>query len=116
MGATVYPLTTMPELPEVEITARRLDEALRGQVIESVRTPGINVLKTFDPPPSALAGRTFEGARRRGKNLLFPTADGELVRDALLWNDNRSAGEARDLIHDLGGAQAWADAVGAVHR
>ena len=41
-------------------------------------------------------------------------ADGELVRDALLWNDNRSAGAARDLIDDLGGAQAWADAVGAV--
>jgi formamidopyrimidine-DNA glycosylase len=40
----------MPELPEVEITARRIDEAVRGQVIESVRTPGINVLKTFDPP------------------------------------------------------------------
>ena len=30
-------------------------------------------------------------------------ADGELVRDALLWNDNRSAGDARDLIAELGG-------------
>ena len=39
---------------------------------------------------------------------------GELVRDALLWNDNRSAQDARDLIAELGGAQAWADAVGSV--
>lgn len=39
---------------------------------------------------------------------------GELVRDALLWNDNRSAPDARDLIDELGGAQAWADAVGSV--
>jgi xylulokinase len=39
---------------------------------------------------------------------------GELVRDALLWNDNRSAGDAVELIADLGGPQAWADAVGAV--
>ena len=39
---------------------------------------------------------------------------GELVRDALLWNDNRSAPDARDLIEELGGAGAWADAVGSV--
>ena len=40
--------------------------------------------------------------------------DGELVRDALLWNDNRSAADAEDLIAELGGATAWADAVGSV--
>jgi len=39
---------------------------------------------------------------------------GELVRDALLWNDNRSAPDAVDLIGELGGGQAWADAVGSV--
>lgn len=39
---------------------------------------------------------------------------GELVRDALLWNDNRSAPDAVDLIDELGGRQAWADAVGSV--
>ncbi len=38
----------------------------------------------------------------------------ELVREALLWNDNRSAPDARDLIDELGGADAWADAVGSV--
>ena len=37
-----------------------------------------------------------------------------VVRDALLWNDTRSAGAAEDLIAELGGAQAWADAVGVV--
>jgi xylulokinase len=40
--------------------------------------------------------------------------DGELVRDALLWNDNRSAPDARDLIAELGGPTVWADAVGSV--
>ncbi|MCW2810973.1 MAG: xylB [Friedmanniella sp.] len=39
---------------------------------------------------------------------------GQLVRDALLWNDNRSAPDARDLIDELGGSAAWADAVGTV--
>jgi xylulokinase len=39
---------------------------------------------------------------------------GQVVRDALLWNDTRSAGSATDLIAELGGPQAWADAVGSV--
>jgi formamidopyrimidine-DNA glycosylase len=64
----------MPELPEVEITARLLDEALRGARIESALAPGINALKTFDPPLSALEGETIAGVRRRGKNLIVETA------------------------------------------
>ncbi|GAA1221025.1 xylulokinase [Prauserella alba] len=40
--------------------------------------------------------------------------DGDVVRDALLWNDVRSAGAADDLVAELGGGQPWADAVGSV--
>jgi xylulokinase len=39
---------------------------------------------------------------------------GAVVRPALLWNDTRSAGAARELIDELGGPKAWADAVGLV--
>ena len=46
----------MPELPEVEITARLLDAELRGTVVESAMSPGINALKTFDPPLHAGSG------------------------------------------------------------
>jgi formamidopyrimidine-DNA glycosylase len=55
----------------MEITARRLHEALPGETIESAMTPGINALKTFDPPFSALTGATFTGVRRRGKLLML---------------------------------------------
>src|SRR3954452_16098332 len=55
----------------MEIIARRLAEALAGETIESVLTPGLNVLKTFDPPLSALEGATFADVRRRGKLLLL---------------------------------------------
>ena len=41
------------------------------------------------------------------------SAGGEVVRPALLWNDTRSAGAARDLVAELG-AQAWAEATGSV--
>ena len=64
----------MPELPEVEITARRLSEALRGAEIESTLAPGINALKTFDPPLHALDGRAIEGVRRIGKHLVVDVA------------------------------------------
>ena len=41
-------------------------------------------------------------------------ADGRPVRDALLWNDTRSARAAQDLVAELGGSQACADAIGSV--
>ncbi len=66
----------MPELPEVEITARRLSSALRGATIESTLAPGINALKTFDPPLQALDGRGIEGVRRIGKHLVVDVAGG----------------------------------------
>jgi formamidopyrimidine-DNA glycosylase len=68
----------MPELPEVEITARLLDGALREARIESALAPGINALKTFDPPLAALEGETIAGVRRRGKNLIVDVS-GELA-------------------------------------
>ncbi len=57
----------MPELPEVEIVARRLDAALGGARVESALAPGMNVMKTFDPPLSALEGREVTAVRRVGK-------------------------------------------------
>jgi formamidopyrimidine-DNA glycosylase len=64
----------VPELPEVEITARRLDAALRGAVVESALTPGINALKTFDPPLQAIVGAAVTGVRRRGKHVVVGVA------------------------------------------
>jgi formamidopyrimidine-DNA glycosylase len=65
----------VPELPEVEITARRLDEALRGAAIESSLAPGINALKTFDPPLHAIDGQAIAGLRRIGKQLVVDVGD-----------------------------------------
>ena len=67
----------MPELPEVEITARRLSRGSAGAEIESTLAPGMVTMKTFDPPLDALAGRTLLGVRRIGKMLAIDT--GELV-------------------------------------
>src|SRR5437763_13169633 len=68
----------MPELPEVEITARLLDAALTCAEVESALAPGVNALKTFDPPLSALEGQKFTWVRRRGK-LIVLELDGGLA-------------------------------------
>jgi formamidopyrimidine-DNA glycosylase len=65
----------VPELPEVEITARRLTAGLAGARVESALAPGMVALKTFDPPLDALAGRELDGVRRIGKMLAVESGD-----------------------------------------
>jgi formamidopyrimidine-DNA glycosylase len=65
----------MPELPEVEITARLIGDAIAGAEIESALTPGINALRSFDPPLSAIEGRTLTGITRRGKLFVVGIED-----------------------------------------
>ena len=64
--------------------------------------------------PALLDGVSAIAVGGQQHGMVTLDEDGELVRDALLWNDNRSAPDARDLIQELGGPEAWADAVGSV--
>ncbi|WP_336921597.1 Fpg/Nei family DNA glycosylase [Aquipuribacter sp. SD81] len=59
----------MPELPEVEALARFLGERATGRVVARLDVVAFNVLKTFDPPPTALHGLAVTGASRHGKLL-----------------------------------------------
>ncbi|MGX1472697.1 UNVERIFIED_CONTAM: xylulokinase [Streptomyces canus] len=52
------------------------------------------------------------GGQQHG--LVTLDAQGEPVRPALLWNDVRSAPQARRLIEELGGPKAWAERTGSV--
>jgi formamidopyrimidine-DNA glycosylase len=79
----------MPELPEVEAWVRGLDEDVRRATVERARAEHVATLKSFDPPPAALEGRRLAGSQRRGKNLLFPTEDGELVLRVHLMSAGR---------------------------
>jgi len=69
----------MPELPEMEAWRRQLSDPVSAFPIAKAGPAHIATLKTFNPPVSALEGRRFRGAARRGKRLLFPTDDGELT-------------------------------------
>jgi len=65
----------MPELPEVEITARRLTAAAAGAKVESALAPGMVTMKTVDPPLEVLAGRTLDRVGRVGKMLTVELGD-----------------------------------------
>jgi formamidopyrimidine-DNA glycosylase len=65
----------MPELPEVEITARRLSTATGGAEVAAALAPGMNTMKTFDPPLDSLAGKRVTGVRRVGKMPVVELGD-----------------------------------------
>ncbi|MDT2008391.1 Fpg/Nei family DNA glycosylase [Rhodococcus opacus] len=87
----------MPELPEVEALAEFLREHAVGAVVGRVDVAALSVLKTFDPPITALQGRDVTGAARFGKHLALDCAGLWLVTHLsrggwLRWTDNPSAG------------------------
>jgi formamidopyrimidine-DNA glycosylase len=65
----------MPELPEVEVTARLIGGAVAGARTSSALAPGVNALKTYEPPLSDVEGHGVEGVSRRGKLLLIKLED-----------------------------------------
>jgi len=78
----------------MEALRQLLEEPVRAFPIERAGPAHVATLKTFDPPLSALEGRRLEGVERRGKRLLFPTDDGELVLLVHLM----TAGRLRHLL------------------
>jgi formamidopyrimidine-DNA glycosylase len=69
----------MPELPELEALRGFLDGRLTGRRIARVHPVAVSVLKTYDPPPDALQGRTVDGVERHGKFLALRAGDLFLV-------------------------------------
>ena len=86
----------MPELPEVEALADHLRRHATGLTVGRVDVAALSVLKTFDPPPTALHGLTVTGANRWGKYLGLQAGDLHLITHLsragwLRWSDKLSA-------------------------
>jgi formamidopyrimidine-DNA glycosylase len=79
----------MPELPEVEAWVRELDPLVSRTQIMRAGPAHVATLKTIDPPLSTLESRRLAGAERRGKNLLFPTEEDDLVLRVHLMSAGR---------------------------
>ncbi|SLF12121.1 Putative formamidopyrimidine-DNA glycosylase [Mycobacteroides abscessus subsp. bolletii] len=86
----------MPELPEVEALADHLRRHATGATIGRIDISALSVLKTFDPPITALHGQTVTGATRWGKYLGLQAGDLHLVTHLsragwLRWSDKLAA-------------------------
>jgi formamidopyrimidine-DNA glycosylase len=66
----------MPELPEMQALAERLDEALAGQVLARAESLGFTALKTVSPGPEDVEGHVVRHIGRRGKYLVLELDDG----------------------------------------
>lgn len=86
----------MPELPEVEALADHLRRHAVGLTVGRVDVAALSVLKTFDPPVTALAGQVVSGANRWGKYLGLQAGDLHLITHLsragwLRWSDKLAA-------------------------
>lgn len=66
----------MPELPQMQALAERIDAALGGWTLDGVQPIGFAALKTVTPPADVLVGRRLERVGRRGKYLVLEWDDG----------------------------------------
>lgn len=90
----------MPELPEVEALADHLRRHAVGCTIGRIDVAALSVLKTFDPPPTALHGEQVTGAHRWGKYLGLQAGELFLIAHLsragwLRWSDQLAAAPLR---------------------
>ena len=69
----------MPEMPQMQALADRLEEFVGGRVLTGYEPLGFSALKTFAPPPESVVGETVTRVGRRGKYVVFEFANGNRV-------------------------------------
>jgi len=69
----------MPELPDVTVYVEALERHVGGHRLERIRTLNPFVLRSFEPPLEAAAGRVVQGLRRIGKRVVLDLGEGLFV-------------------------------------
>ena len=65
----------MPELPEISLYIGALEKRVLGKTLERARVRSASLLRTWDPPLSAVEGRRVVGLRRIGKRIVLALED-----------------------------------------
>lgn len=65
----------MPELPDIVVYVEALEQRLLDQPLEEVRLKTPFLLRTVDPPLSALVGKAVRAVRRSGKRIIIQFGD-----------------------------------------
>lgn len=95
----------MPELPELQAHAERLDAEFAGAVLSGFRALSFTALKTYRPDPSEAVGRPLAGVTRRGKHLLL--GFGDLTFVVHLMQGGRLKPDPKAAAKPRGGVARW---------
>ena len=94
----------MPELPDITVYLEALEQRLRGARLESTRISHPFLLRTFDPPITALYGKRVVGFRRLGKRIAIGFEGGHwlvfhlMIAGRLHWLTPAAARKGRGAL------------------
>ncbi|MBA2283676.1 MAG: Fpg/Nei family DNA glycosylase [Acidimicrobiia bacterium] len=95
----------MPELPEVQAHAERLDKEFSGAVLERFTAISFTALKTFQPDPTEAVGQHVVYVGRRGKHLLLDLGTATFV--VHLMQGGRLKPDEKQSAKPKGGVARW---------
>jgi formamidopyrimidine-DNA glycosylase len=95
----------VPELPELQAHAERLDEAFAGVVLEGFTPIAFHAMKTASPDPQSAAGGALVFVGRRGKYLLLD--HGTLTFVVHLMQGGRLRVDDKQAARPRGGLARW---------
>lgn len=95
----------MPELPEIQAHAERLEREFTGEKLENFKPLSFSVLKTAEPRPEAAFGMSLDRIRRRGKLLLLEF--GDLTFVVHLMQGGRLVPDERQAANPRNGLARW---------
>ncbi len=87
----------MPELPDIKLYVEKIDERIRGQVLNDIRISKPFLVRSYDPPLSAVNGRRITELRRVGKRIVFGVEPDYwlvlhlMVAGRLHWHEEKAA-------------------------
>ena len=87
----------MPELPDINLYVEKIDERIRGQVLNDIRISKPFLVRSFDPPLSTASGKRITQLRRIGKRIAFGLEQDYwlilhlMIAGRLHWHDKKTA-------------------------
>lgn len=96
---------SMPELPDITVYVEALNRKIAGRTLERIRVISPSLLRTYDPPVSALNGRLVCDVTHLGKRIVFRFDENLfaiihlMIAGRFKWKDEHAAPIARRLGH-----------------
>ena len=124
IASSRHTISLMPELPDIAAYLAALEPRIVGQPLEQIRLASPFLLRTAQPPLSAIEGRTVHALRRIGKRIVFEFDNGLfavlhlMIAGRLHWRERNAklAGRNSLLAFDFPGGSLVLTEAGSKRR